>query len=346
VATKLSDQLTTQTIRQINQARSNDVWIDQNSVIGEWGLGQKNLWDRLIQRSNEVLVTGGLSCMLWRQDNSGPPCTSVKSETGQSFARCPVCFGTGIVGGYERFGYETLNLVPNANNVILDNIVVKDKQPIQAELAPGQDIGTITFPLFQITKSYGFDSFRVAGQDGIRLLSKNALLIEYSVDGGNTYFDINHSDVLNEPSFVVRFRVTIQRLSPDMNPYFQMLQVRFQMMRDSKIYISRRWFPEQNFLESFGVRVTSPGLHWWTTSTLGNLSITEPIRLRDNDIFDFEQGSYNTVNPVDSRFSPDADIVGRFEPTNVQYIEPLGNLISQRFDARIIQKDEPIIAVF
>lgn len=346
VATKVGGQIDPNSrIRQDNQSPSNDVWVSQNSVISEWGLGEEDLWARLVDRHNEILLTGGVHADLWKQvDNGqGQRCTCIKQETGQADKRDPICYGTGVVGGYEKFGFSTIFLAASNPGLVLDSgLVLAKKIPWQIELADGKTVGVALSPTFQITHNFGYAGSDLAAQDGLRVLTQNGIKVEYTINNGTDWFPISVIPPLSEPAINVRFRITLTRATVnEPSPFFKMLRARFQMQQDTQVVISKKSFPEQRWLESFGVRVKMDGITWWTTPNLG--IIGQPtLLLEEDDLFQVEQGLFQAQTLEDEQFP----ISGRFKPANVTYVEPRGRFLSQRFNIRALQRDEPELGVF
>jgi hypothetical protein len=341
VATRVGGQIDLNSpVRQTNVSQSNDVWVTQPFVIDEWGLGEADLWQRLVDRHNEILVTGGIHTLLWRQLDTGLPCTCEKSETGQVNSRCPVCSGTGWVGGYQKFGFDTSFFAANTPGLMLHDLVVAQKSPWQFELPAGKDTGYVLSPLFQVTQSLGFAGFQASGFDGIRKLTQDNIKVEYSTNEVD-FFDFGTLDPLNEPALNIRYKITLTRNADKTSPFFTILRARWQMQQDTAILISKRSFPEQRWLESFGVRVKLDGITWWTTPNLGIMGQT-PILLEEDDIFEIVEGAYKPQSLTQEEFP----VSGRFKPSNVTYVEPKGRFLSQRFNIRMLQRDEPELAVF
>jgi len=342
---------------------TNDVWIPMNESIRSWGLGcGQDLFDRLIGRQEELLSVGAVQSRLYQQFNFGVPCPCIKSETKQVDQRCPACYGSLFFGGYELYGHNTITLsgeystvggviqdgrmggtigaIPTLNNIIINQLFGR-----QAELAKDALTGTILSPIFQVDNSFGLKGFRLDGADGIRLPNtKNNIKVEFTVDGGVTFKDINTEGetCLGEPLFNVQFRITLSRNAlTEPTPILKSLRVRFQCAEKTTILISKNTFPEQRVLESFGVRVGATGITWWTTPSMGVRG--GPVTfIQENDIFEIIEGHYKEQSNATS----DYPISGRFKPSNVSYVEPTGKLISQRFNIRLLQKDEPGFSVF
>ena len=264
MATKVGGQLgLNNPIRQVGTSQSNDVWVSQEQVVEEWGLGEESLWARLVDRQNEILTTGGIACNLWRTLDTGLACTCRKAETGQPNARCQVCYGTGFVGGFEKFGFSTIFIAANTPNLTLSDIIVAQKQPDQFEIAPGKTTGTILTPRFQITRNFKYVSSLIYGFDGIRTPTRNGILVEYTSDGGTTFTELlaGNTSPLSEPALNVQFRITLSRGTiDDPSPYFQILRARWQMEAVTEILVRRRASPS-----SAGWRA-SVSVSRWTAS--------------------------------------------------------------------------------
>ena len=348
MATKFCGQLDpnltkTLGVRQSNQAASDDVWVSQASVIDEWGLGQDDLWARTLARDNELLATGGVESELWVQFDSGETCTCIKEETGQVDQRCRVCYGVRFVGGFEKYGHGTLFFHANgANNTLTDLVLDARRRPQPLIIATGKDSGILNTPTWNVTENFGFTGFDLAAQDSLRKLTQDNVKVEYTLDSGNTFFDLSKTtEGLNEPSFHIRFRVTLTRNNDGTSPFFDIMRIRWACQRDTKVLISKKTFPEQRWLESVGVSVRLDGITWWTTPSLG---IPDgPIqKIGEDDFFQIREGIYKPQTPEDDEFPHS----GRYKPTNVSYVEPSARFISQRFNIRNLQVDEPENQVF
>jgi hypothetical protein len=251
-----------------------------------------------------------------------------------------VCNGVSFVGGYEKFGYSTIFIAGNTPGITLSDVVVAQKTPFQFELASGKTTGYVLSPRFQITESLAFTGIQTSGFDGLRKLTQNSIKVEYTTNDTD-FFDISVLDPLNEPALNVRFKITLTRLTAQDNPFVTILRARWQMQRDTQMFISKRSFPEQRWLESFGVRVKLDGITWWTTPNLGIVGQT-PILLQEDDLFEIREGVYKPQSLDEEDFP----VSGRFKPTNVTFVEPKGRFLSQRFSIRMMQRDEPELSVF
>ena len=363
MGTRLDNQiLPNSRIHQARESPSGDVWTTMSDVIGDWGLGEKDLWQRLLDRHEEVLKTGAVNAFLFQQFNFGAPCSCTKDETKQVNQRCPECWGVQFVGGYEKLGFTTINIASSASSVggefshdgntggtvgdapTFTNSVLKHKGTDQIELIEGQVSGVITSPVFQITRSLKFDSFRLDATDGgPRKFTTDNFKIEYTVDGGLNYFDLKQdTTLLDSDSFTLQIRITMTRpTAADHTPVFNIFRIRFQTEAQPLVKISKKSFPEARVLESFGVRVTMDNMTWWTTPSMGRFDGKEHF-IQENDVFEIVSGRYKAEPPSVEEY-PDS---GRFKPSNVLYVEPLGRFLSQRFNMRPLQPDEPEAKIY
>lgn len=333
MGTRFSGQIPVPSVlRQENASEAQDVWISQRSVIADWGLDAADLWSRVLERSQEVLVTGGIQARLYQQLETGILCTCRKEETGQLEPACPVCYGTGYVGGYELYGHSTI-AQSAINDWQLSNLMVDVSQRVPRLVLPsGIDSGTAVSPEFYISNSFGFTGFNLKAKDGPRTNSTTLVNVQYTVDGGQNWYPMSDPSLLNDSHFIVQFRVQMTRPKGNPSPYFQILRARFQMSRFTSIIVSKRMFPEQRLLESIGVRVKMDGITWWTTPNAGNTG-GDVVRIRESDIMEVMEGIHQAEDG-------DYPTSGRYKPSTVSYVEPAGHFISQRFNMRPLQTDE------
>jgi hypothetical protein len=331
-------------VRQDRQAASNDVWINHEGVISDWGLGETDMWARLVMRHDEMLATGGVSASLWLQLNSGTQCTCLKAETGQFDQRCPICYGARFIGGYEKFGHQTLTVHAGDTALTLTDTTVQERRnPYPIVLSNGKTTGTILTPEYAITDNYGFVGYDLTAQNHMRDTSQSQITVEYTVDGGLNWVNIASSTtLLNEPSLRVQFRVTMTRATATASsPFFQILRARWKSQRVTEILISKNSFPDQRLLESMGVSINLNGVTWWTTPNLGIVGGANQ-RISEEDLFEIGEGIYQPEATTDEAYPHS----GRFKPSTVMFVEPTARFISQRFNLRNLQRDEPENSIF
>lgn len=342
MSTRFGGQLNpNEAVKDARSSPSHDIWTNHTAVIGDWGLGFTDLWQRIIQRHEQVLQTGSVATNLWQMLKFGRMCSCLKPESGQTPARCPICYGTQLVGGYERFGYQTLVIdaaLPGLQAT--GGAIILAKTPTVVELQKDAQEGQIITPVFQISDNLGFNASKLDAFNWARDIGQENFTVEYSPDGGETFFPLSDSQNLNERVFNLQLRVTIKR-NNTASPVFTALRIRFQNKSTTNILISKKSFPEQHWLESFGIRLKLDGVTWWTTPSMG-LNDGSSTFIEEEDIFEVLQGRYTAQDMEKFEFP----ISGRMKPANVTYVEPMSRFISQRFNVRALQRDEPSNSVF
>lgn len=329
-------------VRSVGQAATPDVWVSQDAVIQQWGFAKDDLWARLIDRHNELLNTGGVKAQLWLQHDTGEPCPCIKPETGQVDQRCRLCYGVRFVGGYEKYGHDTLLLWSGTPGLTLTNVTASpSKRDRPLVLVDGANTGTVLSPMYNVTNSFGYSGFDLVAQNSLRDVSSSGITVEYTLDG-STFFNLATTTTgLNDPAIKIQFRLTLTRPAGALSPFVTAFRSRWECLRDTQIIVSKKMFPEQRLLESFGVQVNLAGITWWTTPTLGVPD--GPIqKIGEDDFFEIQEGFYEPQTAANDEFPSS----GRFKPANVQFVEPNGRFLSQRFNIRNLQKDEPAISVF
>jgi hypothetical protein len=74
-----------------------------DKTTGELRSCGMNFYDRLVQQEEMLLQATGEPVMLMRRKWTGELCPCYDKPRQRSHSRCPVCFGTGYVGGYVTF---------------------------------------------------------------------------------------------------------------------------------------------------------------------------------------------------------------------------------------------------
>jgi hypothetical protein len=131
-----------------------DFWKGQciGSYFGgvQWQNGQlvrgNNVQDQTLQREELLLETTGEPFVLMRRFWTGIRCSCFMLRREHPDARCPVCFNTGFVGGFEQF----INPRRSDGRILVrvdpavDDLKIGDKDGLTPDYKPGS--WTIAFP--------------------------------------------------------------------------------------------------------------------------------------------------------------------------------------------------------
>lgn len=83
------------------------------------------IFERARERYKWAVNTLGVSCYLYRKLTQGRKCSCKKKDNIPS-GMCPVCFGTGFVGGYLQYGHEKYVLDATAPLITLSGLETGD----------------------------------------------------------------------------------------------------------------------------------------------------------------------------------------------------------------------------
>ena len=61
-----------------------------------------HMLDRIIERNESMLMSSGSPMTLWKFYPYGPECTCKDEDS-----RCELCYGSGYLNGYQKYGYVT-----------------------------------------------------------------------------------------------------------------------------------------------------------------------------------------------------------------------------------------------
>lgn len=115
--------------------------VDKNT--GELTSCGLNFYERLVQRHELLIQSTGEKVCLLRRKWTGELCPCFDKLRGRANARCPMCFGTGYVGGYVPFinpkeadGRIFIRVNPNEEDLLLKEQGLWQKNDITAWALP------------------------------------------------------------------------------------------------------------------------------------------------------------------------------------------------------------------
>jgi len=245
---------------------------------------------------------------------TGRRCSCFAVET-EPAGICPVCFGTGIVGGYNKRGTKTEVFDVTYPNVSCANTSPDYNQPTRPifwSLIKSAVFGTIDFEMYLRTNIGQLDLFE------IRDFTPEGTEIQYYVRSPSETDFV----ALTESSLRIRlgqqkllFRVIMKRRSPaSLLPKLISIRIAYRLIKNTEIRIDIPRRQESLTLEEFGVYQSFSSQTFWADNTLKNVST--------------EDWMYSTIDGT------------RWKVIEVSDNRPHGILTSWDITARLVQNFE------
>lgn len=239
-------------------------------------------------------------------------CFEIESEPA---GICPVCYGTGIVGGFSKRGTKT-----EVFDVTYPNVACANTSP---------DYTNPTRPIFwSLVKSavYGTLDFEVWIKNNIGVLDLLEVK-DFQPEGTSIQYYLRSPSepdyqMLTEDSLRVRlgqqkilFRVVMKRVSPVAAlPKLISMRISYRLLCNTEIRVNIPRVEESLALEDLGIYQSFSSQSFWFDNTLKNMST--------------EDWLYNTLDGT------------RWKVTTVSDNKPMGILTSWDVTARLVQKYE------
>jgi len=298
----------------------------------------------------EQILAGSIRAALWRGVTEGPQCACYKESNQQADRKCGACHGVGIVPGYVKFGYETFWLSGSDPDATLTDVHLtqgwKSSKVILAD-------GAVTGVIESVDMSFNRDAFGSAwSAQALYFLpeeSESSVVVEYSLDGGDTWASLDTLCSVNPTSGTIRFRATLNRDSVDViSPQFEIIRARFARLPLSHpsagqyrmgpwILIMREPPKTRARKYEYGDIPVEDGLSFWTAG----LAFFDPtIEMGSQD--ELLKGPLAFIEVLDG-----ARIGSRYVTTSWQNSDPFGYiLVSQTFEIRIADPAGPFHLVW
>lgn len=239
-------------------------------------------------------------------------CFEVESEPA---GICPVCYGTGIVGGFNKRGTKTEVFDVTYPNVSCANTspdYTNPTRPIFWSLIKSSVYGTIDFDLWVKSNTGILDLMEVKD------FQPEGTSINYYIKSPSESDFVS----LTEDNLRVRlgqqkimFRVVMKRVSP-VAPLPKLISIRiaYRLICNTEVRVNIPRVEESLALEDLGIYQSFSSQSFWLDNTLKNMST--------------EDWLYNTLDGT------------RWKVTTVSDNKPLGILTSWDITARLIQQYE------
>jgi hypothetical protein len=296
--------------------------VAERSDVLDGKLGQiikEDLLPKVAARSRVAVQGQAVNFLVFHKMQGGRRCSCFSIEPSPGMG-CNACFGTGRVGGYEKFGTHLVVwdvTFPNTSTVnVLPNYGEKTK-PLGWMLTRGALYGSVEGRV-EIQPNLGLiDELNVDSD-----IPEGSSLNYYLRGAGDTdWVPLNATAVqhrLGQP--YLRFRVEFRRVSAaQQSPFFFFLYLRYQSRRKLLVQCDITPTERANVLEQFG---TSDN---WLRQ---NFFLCDEIR---------------QLNPED--FFCTADGNERWKLTTITDRSPIGILTSWNTQARLIQYHESLMRI-
>lgn len=165
----------------------------------------------------------------YQRKKFGKYCTCFANDFAEPREDCPVCFGTGKVGGYNKIGTE-LVVVSAADRFAAFNVVLDTTQkPFEFKLQDGYNYGMVDFEVYLPHISLAVDYFRMLSSNNegtVTLLARMA--------SSNTYTNFN-----DPKQFFGKCHLRVRLVRDNVNfisPTFRAIFIRF-ICFDKPLYV-------------------------------------------------------------------------------------------------------------
>ena len=187
---------------------------------------------RAAQQTDNALSVDTRWFYYYRRRNVGRTCSCVSGEQSQASATCGICYGSSIVGGYDKYGTWTDVLDCTYPNLDLINVVNRpEPRPSRLVLDPSATDGVVQARI-RIRPNAGYvDNLHVAASGSVQITMRgagSALWIPATSDNLVTLLTAPYMDV----------RVAMHRSSTkDPSPTFLKLFIRYGLLPASEIQL-------------------------------------------------------------------------------------------------------------
>lgn len=314
----------------IKQYRSKSKETDGSEVLGDehHKLARDQLVPRIAERNRRAVLTDRRHFLYYQKRLAGRKCSCLKASSSPS-GHCQVCFGNGVVGGYDKYGTvsETFDVTyPNMVAVNVRPDFESESRPTMLTLDPMSLKGHIELS-FEVKPSLARGNVKNPWDavDIIQTISTirkgNNVRTLIRAPSENRYVDLTEQSLgkrLNEHKLLLR--VELSRESYDRQPpLLSHVFLRYLLIEDPQIKMD---IPRQNesvTLAEYGIFDSFSTLSAWLATDLQRIG-TEDFFYR------LEDGSY--WKTIES--SPN---------------KPLGQLTSHDLVLRLIQHFEAYVKV-
>lgn len=254
---------------------------DGSEVLGtnHHEVADKQLIPRIIKRNREAIITDPHFFHFFQRKKQGRRCSCFVVETSPD-GLCQVCFGVGIVGGYEKFGtvsdvFDVTSLRGQAVNV-RQNFEMQTR-PVMFSLVEGAMKGYVEFDWRIKGSLRKTDLFQVISRD----VGEGAKVEAFVKTLRETSFRPMTTAVLNEVLCDNRatIRVELSRTTPEKeHPVFSHIYIRYLLMEDTQIKMDVPRVAESITLAEYGVFDSWVSMKGWLTNEVSRIGTEDFFR--------------------------------------------------------------------
>lgn len=201
--------------------------VKSSRVIGE-----------IVARKASVMLTNALTSvdtrwfLLFKKMSFGRVCSCTSQESSSPSDNCNICYGTGFVGGYEKYGTwtEVLDYTRDMDLINIEPAYDLGITPTLLRLVEGAKKGVISVTI-PIRANAGFtDAFDYI--DSISDPANSGITIQARESGTNTWFPVDAQNTASLDPMLgaasIDIKVIMTRRSAEVpTPYFQDLKWRY-----------------------------------------------------------------------------------------------------------------------
>jgi len=205
-------------------------------------IDKNHIFDRIIDRNENILKSSGTPMTLWKYFPFGPECTCKKDKM------CKTCYGTGFLNGYQKYGYYTYTFSSNSvgrddryglnlTNVMLVDLPGRHSKAFKLTSGTTGFIETNWIPASQ-TKEHAYIKSMIFTPEN------TSVTYAYTIDGVNytSIFDLQIPiDIPVTDN--VKFRITLSRTSINYpSPALNLIRYRARIKDEYQVYDSKKHY--------------------------------------------------------------------------------------------------------
>jgi hypothetical protein len=248
------------------------------------------LIERARERQRYTLETVGEHVHLFSQKQIGDKCSCIREDIPKG--DCWVCYGTGWVGGYDKYGYNTILVGWHTKNLKMSNIEQDvGIYPLSLKLTHGALDGFIETDWYGMQSPIEFDSYKFQSYRN----GDKAWITPYCQFGSeNTWSEFTALEDRIKDQTKVKFRFEFKKLKNVRPPLFELLRFRYKWMEDPIIKIEKGKTTKKLELNEQGFNnmmvnvnyVTMPDPKIYTTDFIEFLSDKRRVKITETTSMD------------------------------------------------------------